>query len=97
MIGQLLQNPMYRQMMDGMFSNPQLMEQMMLSHPMFANDPNARERIRQTMQMMQNEDFRRMMMNPEVHQAMANISTNMQDLQRLGLGPGVGAGSPGPG
>jgi ubiquilin len=50
----LMQNPMYQQMMQQVMSNPQLMEQMFRSHPMFANNPQAAEMARQSAQMVRN-------------------------------------------
>ena len=37
---------------------------------------------------MQNEDFRRLLSNPDYIRAMSNLSVGMQDLERLGVGPG---------
>jgi ubiquilin len=89
LLSQMMQTPMFQQSMQMMMSNPQLMEQMLMSNPMFAGNPNAQERVRQAMQMMQNEDFRRLLSNPDYIRAMSNITAGMQDLQRLGAGPGM--------
>ena len=86
MMAQLMQSPMYQQMMDEMMSNPELMQQMMSSHPFFAGNPNAPELARQAAQMMQQNDVRQVMTNPEALRAIMQIQQGMSQLQNTAPG-----------
>ncbi|KAL5482026.1 hypothetical protein EMCRGX_G022306 [Ephydatia muelleri] len=110
MIAQLMQSPLYQQMMEEMMGNPELMQQMMSSHPLFAGNPNAPELARQAAQMMQQNDVRQMMTNPDALRAIMQIQQGMSQLQNTAPGllrppqqparqdaGGVGVGSVGAG
>jgi ubiquilin len=86
-MAQMMQNPVYQQMMQQMMSNPQVIEQVMRNHPLLASNPNAAEVARQSTQMMQGEEFRQLMSNPEALGAMMQIQQGMMRLQATS--PGV--------
>jgi ubiquilin len=77
---EMLSNPAFAQMMNEALQNPQLVDMMIQQNPQLrAMGPQAR-------QMLQSEQFRRMITNPQALQQMASLSRTM------GMGPFGGAG-----
>jgi len=79
---EMLSNPNFAQMMNEALQNPQLVDMMIQQNPQLrAMGPQAR-------QMLQSEQFRQMITNPQALQQMAQLSRTM------GLGPfGSGGGA----
>src|SRR5271156_5822276 len=79
---EMLSNPNFAQMMNEALQNPQLVDMMIQQNPQLrAMGPQAR-------QMLQSEQFRQMITNPQALQQMAQVSRTM------GLGPfGSGGGA----
>jgi ubiquilin len=77
---EMLSNPNFAQMMNEALQNPQLVDMMIQQNPQLrAMGPQAR-------QMLQSEQFRQMITNPQALQQMAQLSRTM------GLGPFGGGG-----
>jgi ubiquilin len=77
---QMLQNPEFAQTMNAALSNPQFLDMMIRSNPMLQNmGPGVR-------QMMQSEEFRRMLTDPETIRRMTQVG------RQLGVGPWAGGG-----
>ncbi|KAI9771142.1 MAG: hypothetical protein M1840_002493 [Geoglossum simile] len=77
---QMLQNPEFAQTMNAALSNPQFLDMMIRSNPMLQNmGPGVR-------QMMQSEEFRRMLTDPETIRHMTQVG------RQLGVGPWAGGG-----
>lgn len=87
MMQNMLNSPQFLQQMSSVFSNPQIMEQLMAMNPQFGGiDPQMR-------QVVQSERFRQMMSNPDTLRTMLQMSSLMQE---MGAGPATG-GLPGMG
>ncbi|KAH0547619.1 hypothetical protein GP486_008415, partial [Trichoglossum hirsutum] len=72
---QMLQNPEFAQTMNAALSNPQFLDMMIRSNPVLQNmGPGVR-------QMMQSEEFRRMLTDPETIRHMTQVG------RQLGVGP----------
>lgn len=86
---ELLQQMMGGNNMQGvmqmMSQNPELLNQMLSSNPLFANNPQLQEQMRnslpQMMQQMQNPEMMRAMTNPRVIQAITQIQEGLQVLR----------------
>ena len=77
---QMLQNPEFAQTMNAALSNPQFLDMMIRSNPMLQNmGPGVR-------QMMQSEEFRRMLTDPDTIRHMTQVG------RQLGVGPWAGGG-----
>ncbi|KAL9183438.1 hypothetical protein ACHAXT_004294, partial [Thalassiosira profunda] len=94
---QMMENPMMRQMMDSMMSNPETMNRMMESNPMLQE---MRRTNPQAAAMFDNPEAMRAMMNPDnmramlqMQQAMQQLSGSMPGLQMPGMPPGAAGGS----
>ncbi|KAI9868073.1 MAG: hypothetical protein M1813_006818 [Trichoglossum hirsutum] len=75
---QMLQNPEFAQTMNAALSNPQFLDMMIRSNPMLQNmGPGVR-------QMMQSEEFRRMLTDPDTIRHMTQVG------RQLGVGPWAG-------
>lgn len=77
LVQQMLQNPAILQMMQGLLSNPQYINQIMNMQPHLRSMLNANPQFRE---MMQNPDFLRQLTSPEILQQMLP----MQPVQQLG-------------
>lgn len=80
----MMQNPAVQQMMQTVFANPALAEQLMSSNPMLqqmtANNPQLRA-------MLSNPDTLRQLTNPRTIDALMRMQQAMADLQDTGLLP----------
>lgn len=74
---EMLENPMMRQMMDQMMSNPQMMQQMMNSNPQLRQ---MMEQNPQAAAMFSNPETMRAMMDPANLRAMMQLQQSMQQL-----------------
>ena len=91
---EMMENPMVRQMMDQMMSNPQFVQQMMDSNPMMRQ---MREQNPQAAAMLSNPEAMRAMMDPTNLRAMMQLQQSMQQLGQSvpgfpGMPPPGGAG-----
>lgn len=81
----MLQAPYMQAMLQNMSSNPQLANQVLSANPMFANNPELRERMSSQLpamlQQMQRPEMQALMTNPRAFQAMMQIQQGMQQLQ----------------
>lgn len=81
----MLQAPYMQAMLQNMSSNPQLANQLLSANPMFANNPELRERMSSQLpamlQQMQRPEMQAIMTNPRAFQAMMQIQQGMQQLQ----------------
>ena len=78
---QMLQNPEFAQTMNAALSNPQFLDMMIRSNPMLQNmGPGVRK-------MMQSEEFRRMLTDPDTIRHMTQVG------RQLGVGPWAGGGA----
>ncbi|KAI8813960.1 hypothetical protein BJ742DRAFT_788012 [Cladochytrium replicatum] len=84
-MNELMSNPAVLQGMSQLFSNPAIMDAILQSNPQLSSMMTPEMR-----QMMQSEDFRRMMANPEVIRSAMTLGPM---LSQMGMGPG-GAPSP---
>ncbi|EDV27016.1 uncharacterized protein TRIADDRAFT_63757 [Trichoplax adhaerens] len=79
-----LQSPFVQNMMTQMMNNPQLMQQMLANNPLFNNDPQLSEQIRENMpnilRQMQNPQMQQIISNPQAVQAMLQIQQGFQQL-----------------
>jgi len=95
-----MQMPQMHEMMQQFATNPELMNLLITSNPLLANDPSLADQIRgqlpNIMTQMQNPEFQAAMTNPEVLAAMMQIQQGMQRLTMAapGLLPGIGVASP---
>jgi len=80
----LLQDPIVQNMMQQMFSNPELMQQMMNSNPMMQQMLNSNPGLRN---MMSNPEFLRQMSNPQTINSLIQMQNAMQQLQGTGFFP----------
>jgi ubiquilin len=88
MMQQMLQNPQIQQMMQGLLSNPQYMNQIFNLQPQLRNMLNQNPQFRD---MMQNPDFIRQMSSPESLQQMMQLQQAMMGLRGRQT-PGQNAG-----
>ncbi|CAD5122358.1 DgyrCDS10795 [Dimorphilus gyrociliatus] len=81
----MLQAPYMQAMLQNVSSNPQLANQLLSANPMFANNPELRERMSSQLpamlQQMQRPEMQALMTNPRAFQAMMQIQQGMQQLQ----------------
>ncbi|KAF9646663.1 hypothetical protein BDM02DRAFT_2982101 [Thelephora ganbajun] len=89
MLQNMLNSPQFLQQMSSVFSNPQIMDQLMAMNPQFGGlDPQMR-------QVFQSERFRQMMSNPETLRTMLQMSNLMHEMgagSTAGGFPGMGGG-----
>lgn len=79
-----MQSPEFFQRMSQMMAEPAVMDQILNSSPQFANlPPHVR-------QMMQSEQFRQMIANPETLRSMMQLTGQLQGAGGLGGYPGLG-------
>lgn len=81
MLQNMMNSPQFLQQMSSVFSNPQIMDQLMASNPQF------RGMAPQMRQLFQSERFRQMMSNPETLRSMLQMSSLMHE---MGAGPSAG-------
>jgi len=87
MMQNMLNSPQFLEQMSSVFSNPQIMDQLMAMNPQLGGmDPQMR-------QMFQSDRFRQMMSNPDTLRTMFQMANLMRD---MGAGPASG-GFPGMG
>ena len=94
MMSSMMSNPMFRQMMDQMISNPDLMNSMIDNNPslraMVDSNPQMRE-------MLSNPDLMRMAMSPEALQMSMNLMNNANSNSMFGTMSGAPGSMPMPG
>lgn len=74
MLQNMMNSPQFLQQMSSVFSNPQIMEQLMASNPQLGGmTPQMR-------QIMQSDRFRQMMSNPETLRSMLQMSSMMNEV-----------------
>jgi ubiquilin len=97
MMGQLMQTPMFQQMVTAMSQNPQMMAQMMQMNPMVQQ---MAQQNPQVAMLIQNPQIMQQLMNPQTIQAMLHMQNVMAGMQQ-GQGmspqsaPAAQAGMPG--
>lgn len=95
MMDNMLQAPYMQAMLQQMSSNPEMAQNILSANPMFANNPQLQEQMRQQLptmlQQLQNPNVQGFLTNPRALQAMMRIQQGMQELQQEapGLFPGV--------
>ncbi|KAL2271031.1 hypothetical protein VTJ83DRAFT_402 [Remersonia thermophila] len=78
----MMQNPMFAQMMNEALNNPQFIDTMIRNTPTLANVPNARE-------ILQSPQFREMMTNPDMIRMAARMRQVLQGQNPAFPAPGV--------
>jgi ubiquilin len=81
MMSQLMQTPMFQQMMTAMSQNPQMMAQMMQMNPMVQQ---MAQQNPQVAMLLQNPQLMQQLMNPQTIQAMLQMQQVMGSLQSAG-------------
>eukprot|EP00127_Corallochytrium_limacisporum_P003828 Clim_evm42s153 gene=Clim_evmTU42s153 len=92
-LASMLEDPMFRQSLEQITSNPEMMRgmsDMMRQNPYLASNPQLQE-------MMSDPERLQRMLNPENMRAMMQMQQAMAQLQSSGLFPGFGAGGEGAG
>ena len=90
MMGQLMQTPMFQQMMTAMTQNPQMMAQMMQMNPMVQQ---MAQQNPQMAMLLQNPQLMQQLMNPQTIQAMLQMQQVMGSLQGASGGQPAAAGA----
>ena len=92
----MLENPNFASTLNEALSNPDVIEQMIRSNPMFQGAMGQQAR-----QMLQDPNFRRMMTDPQMLRQMSEMRRNMPGMfggmGGMGMGGGLGAGGGGGG
>ena len=89
MMSQLMQTPMFQQMMTAMSQNPQMMTQMMQMNPMVQQ---MAQQNPQVAMLLQNPQLMAQLMNPQTMQAMMQMQQVMGSLQAAHAGAPVPGG-----
>lgn len=83
----MLNSPQTQQMMQTLASNPELMRSMMANNPLLNSDPNLAQQMNSLLpnafQQLQSPELRQALANPEVIEAMMQITQGMERLQRV--------------
>ncbi|CAK8676809.1 ubiquilin-1-like [Clavelina lepadiformis] len=92
MMQNMMNAPYMQNMMRSMSENPDLANQIFSQNPMFADNPQMREMMPAMLQQMQRPEMQTVFTNPRAMEALTQIQTSMQTLQREapGLFPALG-------
>jgi PREDICTED: hypothetical protein, partial len=94
---ELMQNmsssPFFHSMMNYITRNPEMLQQALSLNPLFANNPQMMERVRNSSQFLQglnNSDIQALWTNPQALEGLLQIQSGLEQLQRVA--PGALAG-----
>ena len=85
MMEAMLANPMFQQNLEMMRQNPQLLQNMLASHPMLAGNPGLAA-------VMSNPAFMQRMLDPATIRASLAMRRAQRQMQQAGVGAGLGSG-----
>ncbi|XP_041855089.1 ubiquilin-1-like [Melanotaenia boesemani] len=97
----LLSGPYVSSLLNCLSRNPDLAEQMLLSHPLFSGNPQLQQQMRQQiplfLQQMQSPELLSAMLNPRAMKALLQIQQGLQTLaaETVSLTPATGLGTSG--
>lgn len=91
MLRNMMSSPFMQSMMQDMANNPDMAQQLLSQNPMFANNPAMQGMLPQMLQEMQRPEMQEAMRNPRAMEALAQVQSGLETLQREapGMFPGM--------